>query len=154
GVNGAFWVFYSTLTDVAFDLVVTDTWTGQSRTYSKPQSRMASFADLHAFPAAGASTASSVLPGVLSALLETAETGDGCVPAPDALCLDGRFRVGVQFTDPRNGVRSAAVAVPLTGASGSFWFFGPENLELLVKIVDGRPVNDRFWFFHGGLSDA
>ena len=36
----------------------------------------------------------------------------------------------------------------------AFWFFDPGNLELAVKVLDGRPVNGRFWVFFGALSDV
>jgi hypothetical protein len=44
--------------------------------------------------------------------------------------------------------------VPLTEDSGSFWFFSPNNLELMVKVLDGRFVNGHFWVFYGALSDV
>jgi len=34
------------------------------------------------------------------------------------------------------------------------WFFTPNNVELAVKLVDGRTFNGRFWFFVGSLSDV
>jgi hypothetical protein len=49
GINGHFWVFYGSLTDVAFDLTVTDVLTGQQRTYHNPAGTMASHADTLAF---------------------------------------------------------------------------------------------------------
>jgi hypothetical protein len=49
GVNGHFWVFYGSLTDVEFDLTITDTATGQQRTYHNPAGTMASRADTEAF---------------------------------------------------------------------------------------------------------
>src|SRR6185436_2562752 len=49
GVNGHFWVFYGSLTDVEFDLTVTDTVTGLERTYHNPAGTMASRADTEAF---------------------------------------------------------------------------------------------------------
>ncbi len=48
-LNGHFWVFYGSLTDVEFDLTVTDTATGQVRTYHNPAGTMASRADTLAF---------------------------------------------------------------------------------------------------------
>jgi len=42
----------------------------------------------------------------------------------------------------------------LTDNSGYFWFFDPSNPELLVKVLDGTPVNGHFWVFLGGLSDV
>lgn len=35
-----------------------------------------------------------------------------------------------------------------------FWFFHRDNLELVVKMLDGRIVNGRFWVFYGALSDV
>ncbi|MDQ6892462.1 MAG: CHRD domain-containing protein [Acidobacteriota bacterium] len=69
------------------------------------------------------------------------------------LCLNqGRFKVQVAFqTSTANGVGNA---IPLTGDTGSFWFFSPGNLELMIKVVDGRAVNGKFWFFAGALSDV
>ncbi len=49
GVNGHFWVFFGSLTNVEFHLTVTDTVTGQQRTYHNPAGTMASRADTEAF---------------------------------------------------------------------------------------------------------
>src|SRR5262249_29120801 len=38
--------------------------------------------------------------------------------------------------------------------TGYFWFFTPASVELVVKIVDGRPVNGDFWVFYGALSNV
>lgn len=46
------------------------------------------------------------------------------------------------------------MAVPLTSDTGAWWFFGSDNLELMLKIVDGRSLNGKFWVFYGGLSDV
>ena len=46
------------------------------------------------------------------------------------------------------------VAELSTGETGFLWFFQPDNLELVVKILDGRTINGHFWFFWGGLSDV
>jgi hypothetical protein len=77
-----------------------------------------------------------------------------CAVGGGELCLGGRFRVGVQFTDPRNGQAATGAPVPLTSDTGAFWFFAPANLELVVKVIDGRAVNGHFWVFHGALSDV
>jgi hypothetical protein len=44
--------------------------------------------------------------------------------------------------------------MPLTADSGAFWFFQPSNIELVVKVLDGRTVNGHFWVFYGALSDV
>ncbi len=48
----------------------------------------------------------------------------------------------------------AGKAFPLTHDAGAFWFFSANNLELVVKVVDGRSVNGRFWIFGAGLTDV
>ena len=49
---------------------------------------------------------------------------------------------------------SAGHAVPLTADSGYFWVFRESNLELVAKVLDGRPVNGYYWLFYGALSDV
>ena len=77
-----------------------------------------------------------------------------CASGSGQLCLGGRFCVDVRFTDPRNGQASAGTPVPITGDTGAFWFFDPANLELVIKVLDGRAVNGHFWVFYGALSDV
>jgi photosystem II stability/assembly factor-like uncharacterized protein len=48
-INGKFWVFYGSLTNVEFRLTVTDTLTGAVRTYFNPQGQLMSVADTSAF---------------------------------------------------------------------------------------------------------
>jgi predicted esterase len=78
-----------------------------------------------------------------------------CVPAPTVLCLrDGRYRVEVAWEDPR-GNRGAGRVVPTASdASGLFWFFAPDNWELMVKVLDGCPVNGRRWVFSAATTNV
>ena len=70
-----------------------------------------------------------------------------CVPSETVLCLnDDRFRVAVTWRDFAGGTGSGQ-SVPLRDDTGAFWFFNPANLELTIKVLDGCPVNDRFWVF-------
>ncbi|MDP9120823.1 MAG: hypothetical protein M3O15_05540, partial [Acidobacteriota bacterium] len=77
-----------------------------------------------------------------------------CTSTGVASCLNAsRFQIKVSF--PRaDGTLGAGHSLPLTGDSAAFWFFAPENLELVVKLLDGRAVNGSFWVFSGGLSDV
>lgn len=77
-----------------------------------------------------------------------------CAASPTALCLkNGRFRVSATFATPA-GASGTAQAVPLTGDTGYFWFFNSANVEMVVKVLDGCPVNNRFWVFAGGLTNV
>jgi hypothetical protein len=71
----------------------------------------------------------------------------------ELLLRDLRFKVEVTWDDPRAGTGQGK-AVPLTEESGGFWFFDDENLEVTVKILDGRAVNDHFWVFLASMTDV
>ena len=47
-----------------------------------------------------------------------------------------------------------ATAAPLTADTGTFWFFSQANVELVLKVLDGRALNGKFWVFFGALSDV
>ena len=44
-------------------------------------------------------------------------------------------------------------AVALTGEAGYFWFFDLNNLEIVVKTLNGCGTNGHYWFFAAGLTD-
>jgi hypothetical protein len=78
-----------------------------------------------------------------------------CEPDEETLCLlDGMLAVTVDWTDHHNGGSGVGRAIPYTDVSGFFWFFHPENIELVVKALDGRTVNGKIWVFYGALSDV
>ena len=83
-------------------------------------------------------------------------TSGTCIPDSESLCLnEGRFRVEVDWRDQhQGGVEGTGRSVPGTTDSGYFWFFDEDNLELAVKILDGRETNGKFWIFYGALSDV
>jgi hypothetical protein len=90
----------------------------------------------------------------LGATTKAAE-GVGClIPTPTSLCLnEARFRVEVRWTDFAGNTGQAS-AVQTTADGGYFWFFNPNNVELALKILDGRPVNGKFWVFYASLSNV
>jgi hypothetical protein len=154
-VNLRYWLYAGSLSNVEYTLTVTDTLTGVERTYHNPAGQFASLADVEAFPFGLSDTAPAT--SFPAAVLSTAPIV-GCLPLaadPTSLCLaSGHFTVSVQFTDPRTGLAGSAKAVPLTSDTGAFWFFDDSNLELMVKVLDGRTVNGKFWVFFGALSDV
>jgi hypothetical protein len=72
---------------------------------------------------------------------------------PGSLLLNGnRFRVTATFI--ANGSPGNGTPVVLTSDTGYFWFFSANNVEMVVKVVDGRTFNNRFWVFAGGLTNV
>jgi hypothetical protein len=76
-----------------------------------------------------------------------------CVPSSTTLCLNGgRFTVTTTFQSSSGS--GNGTAVPLSGDTGYFWFFGPSNLEMVVKVLDACGLNGKKWVFAGGLTDV
>ncbi|MCH9651794.1 MAG: hypothetical protein K0U98_26435 [Deltaproteobacteria bacterium] len=67
--------------------------------------------------------------------------------------LADRFEVTAAWRRP-NGSFGAGVGVPLSADSGYFWFFRPENVELVIKVLDGCSVTGSFWVLAGGLTNV
>jgi hypothetical protein len=87
-----------------------------------------------------------------------------CQPGPTTLCLDDqpddeRFRVEVSYSTTQGGGRSGdagAISLKTLGVTqgGVFWFFSPTNPEMLVKVLNGCPVNNRFWVFVSAVTNV
>ena len=77
-----------------------------------------------------------------------------CAPDATTACLQqGRFRVSVGWSAP-SGQSGLGQRLDITGNSTGFWFFDPTNVELVVKVIDGRPVDGHWWVFYGALSNV
>jgi hypothetical protein len=157
-INDHFWVYGGSLSDVEYTLTVEDFLTGMTRSYHNPAGQFSSLADVEAFPP-GVSADRTDRTARTTGTIGT-KTGAflGCPPVtadPTSLCLaSGHFAVSVQFTDPRTGLAEAATAASVTDDTGAFWFFDNSNLELMIKVLDGRAINGKFWVFYGALSDV
>lgn len=111
--------------------------------------------------AAGAVDVTATLPaGAGSATLQGGYTyvaPGGCVTSGPNLCVQAnRFSIHVNWTNryvqpPVSGV---GTAIAITSDTGYFWFFNSSNVELIIKVLDGRAVNGKFWVFYGALSDV
>jgi hypothetical protein len=88
-------------------------------------------------------------------ILERDFARTNCHSDPDTLCLnDGRFSVAVNFDASTIRFSGLAHSMPLTPDTGAFWFFQPSNLELVIKVLDGRAINGHFWVFYGALTNV
>jgi ELWxxDGT repeat protein len=69
------------------------------------------------------------------------------------LCLeDSRFQVSAHWRD-FSGRTGDAKAVAITGDTGYFWFFDEDNVELVLKLIDGGGFNGHHWVYYGALSN-
>lgn len=66
----------------------------------------------------------------------------------------GRFRIEVDWAVPAQGRSGVGTEVSLTPDTRYFWFFTPSNVELVIKVLDARAVNGKYWVFYGALSSV
>ncbi len=107
--------------------------------------------------AAKAAGAANVLPGAPILLLGagSVEGLANCIADDETLCLlENQVQIRVRFRNQRDGTQEGTgKAAPLGDRTGTFWFFREDNIEIVVKALDGRERNGHFWIFLGSLSD-
>ena len=78
-----------------------------------------------------------------------------CIPTSSAICLGptNRFRVETEFRN--QNVLLPAFADEVRQDSGLFFFFSPENVEVVLKILNAcSSTPPRYWVFLAGLSNV
>lgn len=71
-----------------------------------------------------------------------------------AQLLEGRFEVSVTGSNFAGTPFVGRTAPLASNDSAIFWFFQPANFELLIKVVDGCGLNDRFWIFYAATTNV
>jgi photosystem II stability/assembly factor-like uncharacterized protein len=148
GINQRHWLFAAGTTDVEYRLRVEDRWTGQIRHYFNPAGQAAAaITDTDAF--AGCAVTSPPGGGMGTILP---------VPAPvgaSALSLvQGRFEAKTRWTNFA-GQQGDGLTAPLSSDnSGLFYFFSPDNWEMLVKVLNGCAINGHYWMLAAATTDV
>ena len=65
---------------------------------------------------------------------------------------DCRFYATLHWRNPDDGSEGQATAVSLTRDTGVFWFFDRNNIEVTVKLLDGRGLNEYWWVFWSHMT--
>jgi hypothetical protein len=84
------------------------------------------------------------------------QLAEGCTGTDTTLCVDGnRFRVNVASQVP-DGRVFPGHTVKLTSDTGYFWLFNPDNVELIVKVLNGCvfPDINAHLVFASGLTNV
>ncbi|HET9766503.1 MAG TPA: ELWxxDGT repeat protein, partial [Thermoanaerobaculia bacterium] len=156
GVNGHDWVFYGALSSVEYTLTVTDTQTGAVRRYFNPTGRLASVGDTQGFGPLGGYARTpprAAAPAPEARRIASGDTSP-CAASDTRLCLNGgRFAVEATWKDFA-GHTGVGHAGGLTNDTGYLWFFSASNVEVVIKVLDGTPLNGKFWLFYGALSSV
>ena len=143
GITGHYWVFAAGLTNVRTDITVADTQTGRVKLYHNPVGEaFQPIQDTGALPCATTGSGDD-----LSARSAAAVSGP-------VLLRNGRFRVTAEFSTAAGEAPLPAQGATLTDDTAYLWFFDQNNVEVFLKVVNGCPVNDRFWVFAAGLTNV
>jgi photosystem II stability/assembly factor-like uncharacterized protein len=163
GLNGNFWIFAGGLTNVSVVMTVTDSRTGDVKTYVSPLGMpFQPIQDTRAFatcgvdtpetaPVPAGDTEASLVPPIVS---ESFASAAPCLANATTLCLNNsRVQARARWS-ARDGRSGEGQVIPLTEDTGAFWFFNSQNVEMVVKVLDGCSVNSRYWAFAGGLTNV
>lgn len=103
-------------------------------------------------------TGGAVLDDERATAIVTVLDGDGsrtaCRDDDDSLCLlSGRFKVEVvwRLADGRTG---SGHMVSVSDNSGFVWFFDRDNVEMLVKVLDGCSISNTRWVFFAATTNV
>ena len=167
-LNNRYWIFSAATTDVEYTITVSDTKTNQVKTYfHKGGAAAPAITDTDAIkcdatgltsreePMAGVWSAVPAVPSGISAVsssLLPSATAALCADS-NVVCLNkSRFAVRIDWkTSDHTGT---GAPIKYTADSGLFWFFGPENIEVLLKVLDACALNNRFWIFSAATTDV
>ena len=77
-----------------------------------------------------------------------------CVADAETLCLqDSRYAVAVEWWKGDDESGAGRVVHQGTNDSGLFAFFGRDNWEALIKVLDGCAMNGHMWVYGGSTTD-
>ncbi|MEO8503126.1 MAG: ELWxxDGT repeat protein [Acidobacteriota bacterium] len=77
-----------------------------------------------------------------------------CAASDTRLCLfGGRYAVEASWRDFTGG-SGVGHTHSFTSDTGAFWFFDPNNIEVVLKVLDGTALNSHRWVFYGALSNV
>jgi plastocyanin len=78
-----------------------------------------------------------------------------CVAGPHTLCVTGgRFMAEVVWRTGNDSGQGTSVLLPSAPSSGLFYFFSPDNIELLVKVLFACvPQFNRYWVYFAATTD-
>ncbi|MYA08918.1 MAG: PKD domain-containing protein [Holophagales bacterium] len=160
--NGRDWVFLASATTLEYEVTVTDTTNGETWEYgNEPGTSSPAATDTTAFPGNcdGEPEAASPEPGTTAnrpppwtAVEDTSE--GGVVAASPLLLQEGRFEVRMEWSTAEGLEGAARPARPDTVDSGLFWFFEPDNWEVLIKVLDGCWFNGHYWVYAASATDV
>lgn len=76
-----------------------------------------------------------------------------CSPSSITACLGPTNRFRVEASAKAVTAVSPGLAQEVTTDAVLFYFFNPENVEALVKVLNACQINSRYWIFFAGTTN-
>ena len=154
-VNGHRWVFVAPVTDLALNLEVREVATGRRWQYRHPRGGQTARprSDTAAFPCDAAAASWAQKQPVPVELPAHAGEETDCVPDGPALTLRGGHTVSMCYETSEGEVGDAKNWELDSEQSGLLYFFDRDNVEVLIKVLDGCGVNGHRWVFVAPVTD-
>lgn len=152
-LNGHRWVFVAPVTDLAFTMVIRSPL-GKNFWYFNRKGEVAQpVRDTTAFPCVvgNARLALHEWPRDRSSQ-STGESTD-CVPSGPVVTLGDGYHVSMCYETPTGVVGNARNWGLRSNKSGLLYFFESNNVEVLIKVLDGCGVNGHRWVFVAPVTD-
>jgi plastocyanin len=77
-----------------------------------------------------------------------------CTADANTLCLGGRFKVTVAWVSSTASGAGTTVPLPSNPNSGLFYFFASNNIEMLVKVLNGCSLTSTYWVFFAATTNV
>ena len=80
-----------------------------------------------------------------------------CVASATALCVNnGRFKVEIGWRTSDTAGQGQTVPLPSAPDSGLFYFFGPSNIEMLIKVLNAciPSLGNKYWIFFAATTNV
>jgi hypothetical protein len=122
----------------------------------------------HGIGAVGTNTSMTITPAATTTYVLTAGNGSTQVvknltvtvtaaanpcSAPNTICLSNN-RFAVKIIWKTKDASGDATPIKYTPDSGLYWFFGSDNIEVLLKILNACTLNNRYWIFSAATTDV
>lgn len=78
---------------------------------------------------------------------------DPVAPAAGMYAIEGKNQFGLSWTDDVNTVNNV-IGGRTAVDDECLWFFEPQNIEVLVRVLDGCSMNDHYWVFAAALTNV
>jgi hypothetical protein len=112
----------------------------------------------------GTSSTSNGFSVAVSLAQNTTPPPPACTASTTTLCIDNnlgdkRFQVTATYaTTQGGGLSGSAHAISLSSLGvdhgGVMWFFGGDNPELIIKVLNGCNSNNHFWVYLAALTNV